>query len=151
MQIPSFISFCWWKLLYSPIKSLENHAMTSVKWLYIIYIYSGESDLVGLGIVIRIKTFPVQTPSEAWLGLGTQHHYKAPNDLRAKNVKRQWLTCGELAVLQIMDARQQLLIVWEHRLTKKLGNWPTTFHTHKNFKTVKPERFFFLFFLFNST
>ena len=100
MQIPSFISFCWWKLLYSPIKSLENHAMTSVKWLYIIYIYSGESDLVGLGIVIRIKTFPVQTPSEAWLGLGTQHHYKAPNDLRAKNVKRQWLTCGELAVLQ---------------------------------------------------
>ena len=42
MQIPSFISFCWWKLLQSPIKSLENHAMTSVKWLYIIYIFWGE-------------------------------------------------------------------------------------------------------------
>ena len=63
--------------------------MTSMKWLYIIYMYFGEGDLVGLGIVIRMKTFPVQTPSEAWLGLGAQHHYKAPNDLCAKNVKRQ--------------------------------------------------------------
>ena len=63
--------------------------MTSMEWLCIMYIYSRESDLVGLGIEIRIKTFPVQIPLEAWLTLGTQHPYEAPDDLHAKNVKRQ--------------------------------------------------------------
>ena len=69
-----------------------------------------------------LQTFPVQIPSEAWLGLGSQHHYKAPNDLPAKNVKRQWLTLGELAVLLIMDAHQQLLIVWGRRSTGNYKN-----------------------------
>ena len=35
VQIPSFISFCWWKLLWSPIKSLVSHkchAVTSMEW-----------------------------------------------------------------------------------------------------------------------
>ena len=54
-----------------------------------------QSDLVGLGIVIRIQKFPVQIRLEAWLALGTQHCYEAPDDLHAKNVKRQWLTLGE--------------------------------------------------------
>ena len=63
--------------------------MTSMEWLCIMYVYSGESDLVGLGIVIRIKTFSVQIPLEAWLALGTQHSYEAPDDLHAKTVKRQ--------------------------------------------------------------
>ena len=66
-----------------------------MEWLCIIYIYSGESDLVGLGIVIWIKTFPLQIQLEAWLALGTQHRYEAPDDFHAKNVKRQWLTLGE--------------------------------------------------------
>ena len=53
------------------------------------YVYSGESDLVGLGIVIRIKMFSVEIPLEAWLALGTQNSYEAPDDLHAKTVKRQ--------------------------------------------------------------
>ena len=76
--------------------------------LYIIYIFWGPSRCRHCN---QNQNIPSSNPSEAWLGLGTQHHYKAPNELCAKNVKRQRLTFGELAVLQIMDVRQQLLIV----------------------------------------
>ena len=54
-----------------------------------------ESGLVGQGVVIKVKRFPVQTPRDAWLGLGTQAHYEAPGDLQVKNPKAQQLTLGE--------------------------------------------------------
>ena len=40
----------------------------------------GDSDLVGQGVVIRIGRFPVQTPSGARPGSGTQPHYEASGD-----------------------------------------------------------------------
>ena len=67
------------------MSSHDKHGMAICN----IYIYYGESDLVGLGIVIRIKTFLVQIRLEAWLASRTQHRYEAPDDLHAKNVKRQ--------------------------------------------------------------
>ena len=46
-----------------------------------------ESGLVGLGIVIRIGRFPVQTPLGTRPGLGTQPRYEAPGDLRVEYVQ----------------------------------------------------------------
>ena len=47
---------------------------------------SGESGLVGQGIVVRIVKFLVQTPC-AHPGLETQPYYEAPNDLQVENIK----------------------------------------------------------------
>ena len=47
----------------------------------------GGSDLVGQGVTIRIRKFLVQTPQGTRPGLGTQHHYKAPDDLGVEIVK----------------------------------------------------------------
>ena len=35
---------------------------------------------------------PVQTPLDAWLGLGIQPHYESPGDPRVKIDKTKWLT-----------------------------------------------------------
>ena len=59
-----------------------------------------------------------------------------------------------VAVLQIMVGHQQLPIVWEHWLAKKLGNykneWPL-FTKRKYFRAAKAGRSFFLQVLLNST
>ena len=47
----------------------------------------GESGLVDSGLTVRTRRFPVQTPPDAWPGLGTQPHYKAPGDLQVENVE----------------------------------------------------------------
>ena len=45
--------------------------------------------LSELGVVIRIGRHSVQTPLCARPGLGTQPHYKAPDDLQVKIVQTQ--------------------------------------------------------------
>ena len=55
-------------------------------WLH--YMKIGESGLVGLGVIVRIGRFLVQTPLVARLGLGNHPCYKAPSDPWVKNVKQ---------------------------------------------------------------
>ena len=40
------------------------------------------------GISVRIGRFPVQTPVDAQLGLGTQPCYEAPGDLQVEIVSK---------------------------------------------------------------
>ena len=47
---------------------------------------------MGLGVVIRISRFLIQTPLGAWLHLGTQPCYKAPGELQVEIDKNEWLT-----------------------------------------------------------
>ena len=48
-----------------------------------------ESGLLGLGVTIRVRGFPVQTPLGNRLGLGTQPCYEAPADFRVKILETQ--------------------------------------------------------------
>ena len=50
---------------------------------------SGESSLVGQGVVNRIGSFPVQMPLGARPGLRTQPCYEAPGDLCVKYATTQ--------------------------------------------------------------
>ena len=45
--------------------------------------HTGEN-LMGLGLAIRVGTFPVQSLLCAWPDIGTQPCYKTPGNLRVK-------------------------------------------------------------------
>ena len=45
--------------------------------------HTGEN-LMGLGLTIRVGTFPVQSLVYAWPDIGTQPCYKTPGNLRVK-------------------------------------------------------------------
>ena len=55
----------------------------------------------GLGIIIRVGGFLVQTPLCAWLGLGTQPRSEAPTGLGVEITKPQWLTSAEWGCLLV--------------------------------------------------
>ena len=63
--------------------------LTVTKWI------NRESGLVGWGVTIRVRKFPVQTKLGAQLGLGTQPCYEIHSDFRVEIVKTQLLTAGE--------------------------------------------------------
>ena len=49
---------------------------------------------VGLGVVVRIGRFPVQSLLGARPGLGIQPLYEAPGDLWVENVKHRVINIG---------------------------------------------------------
>ena len=59
-----------------------------------ILLHTGEN-LMGLGLAIRVGTFPVQPLLCAWPDLGTQPCYKTPGNLRVKIAEKQWLKSGD--------------------------------------------------------
>ena len=63
-----------------------------------ILLHTGEN-LMGLGLAIRVGTFPVQSLLCAWPDIGTQPCYKTPGNPRVKIAEKiaekQWLKSSE--------------------------------------------------------
>ena len=72
---------------------LENFGATEfpiMDWLGWYFPHQSKNDQISTqDISIRIGSFPVQTPLDAWPSLGTESCYKGPGELQVEIVRKR--------------------------------------------------------------